>query len=179
VIATMQLAAALLLAAAGIGKVCRPDAATAMLRRAWPRATRRLPVRSAVRAAGLVEVGIAALALAVWDAVSAGLLAGCYLAFLAVAARLQFTGQHDSCGCFGSTESPVGIAHLVVNAAASGFAIAAALRPAGALGGAFDAGGLVGVVRLGQALLLAYLAFLSMTALPALAAARRRLLEIA
>jgi hypothetical protein len=66
-----------------------------------------------------------------------------------------------------------------VNAVAVAVAIAAAVRPPGALGGYTDSAVLVGVVGVGQSCLLAYLAFLCLTALPALAAARRRLLETA
>jgi hypothetical protein len=175
----MELAAAALLVAAGLGKVSTPDAAASMLRRTWRRAPRGSTARHAVRAAGALEVGIGAVAIALGDRVSAAALAGCYLAFLAVAARLRLTGRRDSCGCFGATESPVGLAHLVVNAAAVAGAVAAVVRPPGTLGGFLDADGVVGIVGVGQALLLAYLAFLSMTALPALAAARRRLLETA
>jgi hypothetical protein len=179
VIGTTECAAALLLVAAGAGKVWSPEVAAAMLRRAWRRAPRGAAARVAVRIAGVLEIGIGAVAIALGDRVSAALLAGCYLTFLAVAARLQLTGQHGSCGCFGSAESPVGPAHLIVNAAAVGGAVAAAVRPPGALSGFLDADGLVGIVGVGQAALLAYLAFLCITALPALAAARRRLLETA
>jgi len=111
------------------------------------------------------------------DRVSAALLAGCYLVFLAVVVQLLRTGQHESCGCFGSADSPVGSAHLFVNAVAAAVTIAALVRPPGALGGFLDGGGLVALVGIGQAVLVAYLAFLSLTALPALAAARRQLLE--
>ncbi|MDT4921518.1 MAG: hypothetical protein QOI15_2420 [Pseudonocardiales bacterium] len=173
------LAGAWLLAGAGAAKLWSPDAAAAMLRRAWRGAPRGSAARSTVRATGLVEIAVGGAVLLTGTRTAAVLLAGCYLAFLAVAARLLLTGQHGSCGCFGSTESPVGFGHLVVNTAAVAVAIAAAVRPPGAFGGLAGDSVLLGVVGVGQALLLAYLAFLSITALPALAAARRRLLETA
>jgi hypothetical protein len=62
----------------------------------------------------------------------------------------------------------------VLNAAAAAVALAGVVRPAGRWGGAFGADVLPGLIALAQAGLLAYAAFLSITALPALAAARRR-----
>jgi hypothetical protein len=179
VIGSIELAAAVLLVVAGLGKLSTPDAAALTLRSTWRRVPGGATARHMVRAAGALEVGIGAVAISLGDRVSAIALAGCYLAFLAVAARLQLTGRHTTCGCFGATESPVGLAHLVVNTAAVAGAVAAVVRPPGTLGGFLDAAGVAGLVGVGQALLLAYLAFLSMTALPALAAARRRLLETA
>ena len=91
-----------------------------------------------------------------------------------MAARLISLGARQSCGCFGRTDSPVGRPHGAVNLAALAVAVAAAVRPAGPAGGLFEHGPLAGTVGLAQAGLLAYLGFLSITALPALAAARRQ-----
>ena len=101
----------------------------------------------------------------------------CYLIFTAITMRLLLGGRRTPCGCFGRADGDVGVAHLAVNVIGVAIAAGAALRPPGALCGLFNAGSLSGVVAAGQSVLLAYLGFLSITALPALAAARRRLLE--
>lgn len=178
-IGSVQLAAALLLAGAGVAKLRAPDQAAAMLRRAWRTRLNRRPARVLVRTGGLVELAAGAAVIAIGDRAAAALLGCCYLAFLLVAAQLVRRGQRTSCGCFGATESPVGLGHLVVNLAGIGIAIAATVRPPGAVGGLLHHGALTGVAGVGQAVLLAYLAFLSITAFPALLAARRRLLEAA
>jgi hypothetical protein len=150
-----------------------------MLRKAWWTRLRARTSRGIIRTAGVVELGVGAAVAVTGGRIAAALLGCCYLAFLVVAGRLLRGGQRTSCGCFGATDSPVGVAHLLVNVAAVGIAIAAAIRPPGAVGGLFDDHLLTGLVGLGQAVLLAYLAFLSITALPALVAARRQLLEAA
>lgn len=176
-IGSVQLAAALLLAGAGLAKLFAPDQAAAMLRKAWWTRLRSGAALVLVRIAGVVEIGVGVAVTATGARIAAALLGCCYLAFLVVAGRLLLRGQRTSCGCFGAADSPIGIGHLVVNVVAMGVAIAAVIRPPGPVGGLFDDDVLTGVVGLGQAVLLAYLAFLSITALPALVAARRRLLE--
>jgi hypothetical protein len=179
VIGSLQLAAALLLAGAGFAKLRAPDQAAAMLRQTGWTTLRRSTARLLVRAGGIVEVAVGAAVIATGSRVAAVLLGCCYLVFLIVAGRLLHGGQRVSCGCFGATDSPIGIAHLAVNLAAAAIAVAALVRPPGTVGGLFDGDPLTGVVGVGQSILLAYLAFLSITALPALVAARRRLLEAA
>jgi hypothetical protein len=152
-VGSLEAAAAMLLACAGMAKIVAPAAASALLGRVWSHASTPPPV---IRVAGASEVVIA---------------------FAAITTRLLLTGQRAPCGCFGRTDADVGIAHLVVNLIGVAIAGAAAVRPPGALCGLLDAGALTGVVAAGQAVLLAYLGFLSVTALPALAAARRQLLE--
>lgn len=176
-IGPVQLAAALLLAGAGAAKLRAPDQAAAMLRAAWRTRLRADAAQVLVRIGGTVEIAVGASVAASGSRVAAALLGCCYLAFLVTAWTLLRRGHRSSCGCFGATESPVGVGHLVVNVVAVGIAIAAAVRPPGPVGGLFDDDVLTGVVGVGQAVLLAYLAFLSITALPALVAARRRLLE--
>ena len=176
-IGSVQLAAALLLAGAGVAKLLAPGQAAAMLRTVW---WTRLPAARArllVRVSGVVELAVGAAVLATGDRIADASLGCCYLAFLIVAWRLVHRGQRAPCGCFGATDSPVGIGHLVVNAVAVAIAIAGVVRPPGPAGGVFDGDLVTGIVAFGQAVLLAYLAFLSITALPALFAARRRLLE--
>jgi hypothetical protein len=174
-IGSLELAAALLLAAAGLAKLVAPQQGAAMLRRAWP----RVPLaRPALRLGGAVEIAVALGACLRGDRWTALALGTCYLVFMVVAFRLMRRGQRSSCGCFGRADSPVGIAHVVLDGGCVGVAVAAAGQPPGALGGLLGDGVLVGVVGVGQAVLLAYLGFLSITALPALTAARRHVLEV-
>jgi hypothetical protein len=145
-----------------------------MLRRGWP-ALRRVPsLPAAVRLGGAAEFALAVAAVVAVTRITAALLALVYAMFAVVAVRLMVRRQSGSCGCFGRTESPVGAPHVVLNLAATGIALAAVIDPAGALGGLTDQSIARAVVGIGQAGLLAYLGFLSITALPALAAARRQ-----
>jgi methylamine utilization protein MauE len=174
-IGALELAAALLLAAAGAAKLVAPGPAAAMLRRAVPPLARNLrAVPAVVRVGGAAELAIGIGVAVTGSRWSALLLALAYAAFAVVAARLIRLGTRQSCGCFGRTDSPVGRPHVALNLAALAVAIAAVVRPAGPAGGLFDHGALAATVGLAQAGLLAYLGFLSITALPALAAARRQ-----
>jgi hypothetical protein len=178
-IGSSLLAAALLLAGSGAAKLRAPSQAAVMLRQGWAAFPRGRAGRTAVRVAGSVELLIGVAACATGGRPAVALLAGCYFTFLAVVARVLARGERGSCGCFGATDSPLGLGHVVVDIAAGGIAIAALVRPPGVLGGWTDSGVLAALVGVGQAGLLACLAFLSITALPALAAARRRMLEVA
>jgi hypothetical protein len=178
-IGSLEMAAALLLTGAGLAKLRSPGQAAAVVRRvspwrgeAWSRAA---PL--AVRAAGLVEVGAGTAVVVTGYRLCTLLLGACYLAFALVVLALRRDRQHTSCGCFGRADSPVGAAHLVLNLTCLGASAAAFVRPPGSFGGLLGHGALPGVVATGQAVLLAYLGFLSITALPALGAARRQLLE--
>ena len=173
-IGSLVLAAALLLGTAGPAKLVAPGVAAMTLQRVW----NRVPMPAlAVRAAAVVEVAVALAVLTRGDRGSAVALGCCYLAFTALTVWLVATRQGTSCGCFGGAESPVGVIHLVLNLLCAGVAVSAALRPPGPLGGLLEGGALPAAVGIGQAALLAYLGFLSITALPALNAARRRLME--
>lgn len=171
---TLEIAAALLLGGAGVAKLVAPASAAAVLRRTWSGLAR---AEAAVRVAGAVELGVALAVLVTANRMSALALGACYAGFAVITVRLMRRGQRVSCGCFGRADSPVGAAHLVLNLACIGIAAAAVLRPPGRLGGLFADGVLRGLVGTGQAALLAYLGFLSITALPALSAARREVVE--
>jgi hypothetical protein len=177
-IGSLAAAAALLLALAGLAKVVTPAPAVTTLRLAYPALRGMRTLRAVVRAGGVAELAIGLAALTVGSRLTAVLLGCCYLVFAALAVRLVRRGQHAPCGCFGQPDSPIGIAHVVLNVICVGGAIAATLRPPGPAGGLFEHGALPGVVGAAQVVLLAYLGFLSVTALPALAAERRRLVEM-
>jgi methylamine utilization protein MauE len=173
-VGALGLAAALLLLAAGAAKLRAPSAAAAMLRRAAPGLPRALRQPAAVRIGGAAEVAVAAAVIGTGSRASLVLLAAGYALFAAVALRLAVVGRGASCGCFGGTDSPVGPAHVVLDVLAVAVAVAAAVAPPGPVGGQFDGAVLPGLIGTAQAVLLAYLGFLSITALPALAADRRR-----
>lgn len=176
-IGSLVLAAAFLLAGAGLAKAFAPDAAVTMLRSGWP-ALRRVPrLGVAVRAGGVTEAAVGGAVASVGGAVPVALLGAGYLAFAVVTIRLVSRGQRSSCGCFGRADSPVGPAHLVLNVACVGIAVAGTIRPPGPLGSLADGPALPAVVGVAQAALLAYLGFLSITALPALTTARRVVLD--
>lgn len=175
VLARIAAAAAALLLVSGLAKVGGPTSAAAMVTRLVPRFRRhRRVVRSAVRLGGVVEVGVGAAFLVTGSRWSAALLAAAFLLFLGVTLALVLGGATGtSCGCFGGAASPVGLPHLVVNAVALAAAAATCTRHTGALGGVLPASSVDVVVGALQVGLLAWLGYLSITALPALAAARR------
>jgi hypothetical protein len=165
-------AAALLLLVAGIAKLRTPGPAARMLVRAGPfRSVRR--ARIGARLVGVVEAGAAVATLATGARAAIVLLLVCYVVVTAVAVRLAFGSERASCGCFGAADGAVGVPHLVVDAAAVAIAIWAAVRPPGDVTALFDDGPLAGVTVTFQAVVLTALAYLSLTALPALVAARR------
>ena len=117
------LAAALLLAAAGLAKVRRPAGTAVALRQVG------LPVPEwAVRAGAGAEV-----AAGCWAFTSARLAAGAvalsYLGFAGfVALALRRGSPVSSCGCFGKADSPPTVSHALLNLAAAATAGWAALH---------------------------------------------------
>jgi len=173
-VGSVGLAAALLLGGAAVGKLRAPQPAATMLRRALPGGLRFLARPAAVRGAGLGELAVAAAAVLTGSRWALALLAAAYLGFLALSVRLAATPSSASCGCFGRADGPVGAGHVVLNLAATAAAVTGVVRPPGAGGGWFDRAALPAVVGVAQAGLLAVLAYLAITALPALGAERRR-----
>ena len=122
--------AAVVLGAAGIGKLSRPAAAQAPLR------SLRLPSTAlAVRALGAAELAVALGVFVAGGRVAPALLAASYAALFAAAAVLRTRaaaasaaspGGAGGCGCFGRSSAPVGWGHLACNAAASLVAAAGA-----------------------------------------------------
>ena len=174
VLGSLDLAAALLVLAAGAGKLRAPAPATAMLRRALPGRLRFAARPGAVRVAGLVEFAVAGAVVLSGTRVALALLAAAYLGFLAISIRAVAAGASTSCGCFGRSDTPVGTAHLVLNGLALAVVLAGVARPPGAWGGLLHHAALPGAIGLAQAALLAALGYLAITAAPALAAERRR-----
>ena len=179
---TLSVAAALLLCVSGAAKLRHPASAAAMIRRLLRdrrvgRGVGRPPGAAIgpVRAIGSGELAIGLAVLVTGSRPAAALLAAAYLVFAAVAVLLlRAGGARTSCGCFGATDSPLGPAHLVLDGVALAAGLAAVVRPPGPWCG-LDGGGTVAVIGGVQAVLLAALAYLAVTALPALLAARRTL----
>ena len=165
--------AALLLAVSGLAKLRAPGPAAAMLAGVLPgrRLSRRI-LEPLVRAIALGEVAVGAAVLAAGGRLLALLLAACYLAFTVVALRLVASPGRTACGCFGRSDSTVGLPHVVLDLVGLGVAVASAVHPSGPLGGLTGHSALVASVGCAQAALLAWLGYLSISALPALAAAR-------
>jgi hypothetical protein len=166
-------AAALLLLAAGLAKLRTPGPAAHMIVTVWPRMLPVARARVVARAVGVVEAAAAVATLATGARPAVILLALCYLAVTAVAVRLASGAERASCGCFGAADGAVGVPHLIVDGAALAISAWAAVRPPGGLAALFDDGALTGVTVTAQVVVLTGLAYLSLTALPALVAARR------
>jgi hypothetical protein len=129
-----------------------------------------------VRAIGSGEIAVGLSVVVTGSRPAVALLAAAYLVFAGVAVLLlRAGGARTSCGCFGATDSPLGPAHLVLNVVALAAGLAAVVRPPGPGCGLLDGGGTVAVTGSAQAALLAALAYVAVTSLPALLAARRTL----
>lgn len=161
---------ALLLGVAGVMKLFAPDTtARAIVATKLP-AAMLLSHRTVVRIFGMAEVGIAVLVVLLGGRVSAVLLAAAY-AFLAVTAGLLIRrAPGQDCGCFGHSAEPVTKWHVGVDSLASIVAVAAVAQPQRSLVGAARDMGAAGVVLVVGVVLLGWLIYLTMTALPALLA---------
>jgi hypothetical protein len=107
------------------------------------------------------------------------LLGAYYVALLAAAIVLRLRNAED-CGCFGARDKPTPItaALITMDAVLAVAAALAAIDPRGAIGGAAERSAAVVLVSTGLVLLLTYLAYSTLTWLPALARARREVLEL-
>ena len=130
--------------------------------------------RGLVRAFGVVEAVLAAIALFTGNPIAAVLVAASYLAFAGfVVVALRRGAAIASCGCFGKVDTPPSIVHVVLDLCFAGVAIAVAFTGDVALPDVLRDQPLAGVPF---ALLLAigvYLVFLAFTALPKTMAAVR------
>jgi hypothetical protein len=178
VVAALAGAAAVLLVVAGAAKLRTPGPAAVMLVGLWPALRPLRRARRVARLAGTVELATGLAVLAGGGRAALTLLAGCYLVLAAVAVRLLTRDERVPCGCFGAADGAVGAGHVAVDLAAFAVAVWGVARAPSGLATLFDAGPLTGITATGQAVLLAALGYLVITALPALTAARRALEEI-
>ncbi|MCU1499158.1 MAG: hypothetical protein JWM47_3111 [Acidimicrobiales bacterium] len=162
-------AAAILLGAAGVLKVTRPDPTRVALR------TAGLPATGLVaRLIGLAEIAVAFSVLAVGGRWPAALLAGAYLAFagfsVVVMAR---TAGRAPCGCFGASDAPLTRLHVAVDLVIAAVALAAVIDPVPGVVAVARHTPMAGVPFVGFSIVLAWLVQVLLTALPALQAAAR------
>lgn len=162
-------AAALLLAAAGVPKVCDPLSTVRALRSV------RLPAsRGAVRLLGVVEVAVGAAAVLLGGPLPAVLVAVHYTAFAGfIVLALRRGGAVASCGCFGARDTPPTLTHLLLDVGAAAVALAAAATAVPGLATTMAEGPWAGVPLLAATVTCTWLAYLALTELPAVAAARR------
>jgi len=169
------LAGCLLLAVAGVAKAFRPlDTARAVA------AVVPLPlaaVRSLVRAGALAEGAVGTAGFVHPSPVTAGAVALSYVGFAAfVAVVLARGGPLASCGCFGKPDTPATRVHVVVDLVLAGSAVAVAISgTSGWLPALLGVQPWHGVPLVSLSLLCAWLAFLALSRLPELGAARRLL----
>jgi hypothetical protein len=170
----LYLVACYLLVEAGLGKAIRPDA-TARALASLP--VNRWPVRwvqRLVRVGSLAELCLGLVALAFPGSPAAWLVAASYAAFAAVLALVRWSGGSlASCGCFGTPDTPATALHLVVDvalcAAAAGVA---ADHPAGSMFRVLAHQPAAGVPLVAVSALAAWLAYLAVSVLADLQAAR-------
>jgi hypothetical protein len=163
-------AVALLLAAAGLAKLRqRATTRSAFAAAAIPGA-RRLPAGLANRLSGTVELAVAAVALGLGGRLGGVLIALCYGLLAGLSARMVAVEFGQDCGCF-NRPSPITHWHIGVNLAAALIGVLAVALPARSLLAELGRQPVTGAALLLASVVLAYLGYLTMTALPALRAA--------
>lgn len=163
-------AAVLVLGVAGALKVARPDPTRLALRAAG------LPSTALVaRGVGVVELAVAVWALALGGRAAAGAVAVAYGAFAAFSAVVHRRSHgRASCGCFGSSSTPLTTFHVAVDAALATVALTAVVWPVPGLATVLADTPWAGIPFLAYTLLLAWLIEVSLTSLPELQAAVRQ-----
>ncbi len=156
------LAVTALLALGGLLKVARPAETGNAL------AALRLPSHPAfVRTLGITELAIGLAALATASRLAAGLTGLAYLGF----AGFVLLARHSdtpvqSCGCFGKTETPPSLIHVIVNLSAALISALVARSPIPSLDRLLANQPGAGVPLVMVTALTVYLLYLTLTALP-------------
>lgn len=161
-----------LLVAAGTAKALHPDDTARALAAAFPLGRR--PMRGLVQAGAVAEAALGVTALVLPGPWSAGLVALSFTAFAVfVAYARRAGGAVASCGCFGTPDTPATLAHVAVNAALGvAAAVVAWTAPSGTLVSVLSHQPLHGVPLVLVSALCAWLAYLVVSVLAALQAAR-------
>jgi hypothetical protein len=167
-------AAALLLAAAGLAKIRQRAPVRSALAAAGIPGAQRLGAKTANRLSGTAELAVGLLALSVGGRVAAALIALAYAVLAGLSARMMSISSGQDCGCFAR---PVAVSHwhTAVNLSCALAGLIALVQPAGSLIGQFGQRPVTASALLLGAVLLAYLGYLVMTALPELLAATAEL----
>jgi hypothetical protein len=163
-------AASLLLGAAGVGKVLRPDATRVALRSAG------LPNDPwSARLLGAIEFAAALGALVVGGWLHATFVAAFYVGFAWFSWRLAArTRGQASCGCFGDSSAPVGRLHVGVNLAVAAVVSGAIMSPAEGIASTAADTPWAGVPFLLLTALTTWTLYVTLTVLPTTLAAARR-----
>jgi Methylamine utilisation protein MauE len=166
--------AAALLAIGGGLKAIRPRDTAQALTAVGLALPRLLPARTLVRIGGVVEAVIGVGALVTGGPVFAGLVAVSYLAFAGfVVVALRSGKPISSCGCFGKVDTPPSAVHVVIDLAAAGIAVGAAIVGGVALPEVLADQPLLGIPFVFLLVIGLALVFLAFTALPKTMAAVR------
>jgi hypothetical protein len=169
-------AAALLLGAAGIAKLSRHAPYRSALAAAQIPVLQRWTGRSAARLAGLAELLLALVAVAIGGRLGAGLLAVAYLGLAAVSWRMMSVAAGSDCGCFGRS-SAISHAHTAVNTMFAVIGVTGLFFPQPSLLDAVPAAPWSGIPLVLGTSLLAYLSYVLMAVYPELLRSRARLAE--
>ena len=161
-------AAAVVLGVAGLSKLARPASTVDALTAARIPGARVLASTATVRVAGATELGVAGYVLGWGGSPAAALLGVCYLILTVVAWRMLLVSPGQDCGCFGRSSEPITRWHLLVDIAGLSIGVAATLWPQPSVVDEVTGQGAQGVLLVALSLLLAWLCYLLMTALPAL-----------
>ncbi len=172
----LYLIAAGLLVVAGVGKAARPDDAARAMATLLPGSPSLRRRRWVVRTGALAEAALGATAIVFPRPATATLVALSYVCFFGVVSYARWRGGPlATCGCFGRPDTPPTALHLVIDLT---LAVAAAAVAAGAPSDGVLASQLAHQPCAGFPLLFVsavglWLTALALTALAALAGARR------
>lgn len=161
----LQVAAALLLAAAGWIKLRRPSATRSALTAARLPGARILRPRLVNRGFGLIELAVAVVALLVGGRPAAGLLAASFGLLALVSARMVRLDRGQDCGCF-ARPTPISHWHTAVNLGLALVGAVGLIRPTESWFTQLGVTPTSHAALLLGAIVLAYLGYLVMTALP-------------
>ncbi|HYN74265.1 MAG TPA: MauE/DoxX family redox-associated membrane protein [Nakamurella sp.] len=170
-------AAAAILGAAGLSKLAQPASTVHALKAARIPRPRVLAPTAMVRVAGATELAVAGYVLGWGGSPAAALLAVCYLILTVVAWRMLRVSPGQDCGCFGGSSEPITRWHLLVDIAGLSIGVAATRWPQPSVLDEVTDQGAQGVLLVGLSLLLAWLCYLLMTALPALGNLRAKVAD--
>jgi hypothetical protein len=167
------LAACGLLVVAGVAKSIRPGDTARALGHSIPVRTSRRQLTAAVRIGAGGEAVLGLVALAFPRPLPAALVALSYAAFAGVVGYARAKSAIASCGCFGTPDTPATWAHVVVDSA---LALSAAMVAWSAssrhLWASLSTQPLHGLLLLAGSALVGWLAYLVMTVMASLQAAR-------
>jgi hypothetical protein len=172
----LYLIAAGLLVVAGAAKAARPDDTARAMGALLPSPPSPRLRRDLVRVGALAEAALGAVALAFPRPLTAGLVALSYVCFFGVVAYARRRGGPlATCGCFGRPDTPPTATHLVLDLvlAVAAAAVAAGAPSRGTLATLLAHQPWAGLPLLFASAVGTWLTALALSALAALAAARR------